>query len=516
MIELLTIAAVLPPLLAAAFIGAGVVSGQNRGEAGEPQTALAAVGAAGLCLAAMLLLDTIALASGSPGQIDLGTWLSSGAIEVRLSFRLDALGLSAGTLVALICLITLRFSVNYMHREPGFQRFFLGLSLFTTAMLLIVTAGNAVLTFVGWELAGVCSFLLIAYAYDRKQAAINAGRAFITNRIGDAGFIVALFFLLSWLGTTEWPIVAERAPRLSSLDAGLILIGFLAAAFAKSAQVPFSGWIARALEGPTPSSAVFYGSLMVHAGIYLLIRLEPLFRQAPSLMPLVALVGLITALYGWLSGLAQTDVKSSLMFSTTAQVGLMTLACGLGWFDLAAWHLALNAVWRAYQFLHAPALLHLIRGPSRPVPGWLASRGRLYNAAMQRFWLDPFSDWLLVQPTKQIARDIQAFDDQVVNPLIGLPDQTNAVSSLTDWKSRNSTDHGSQTLSQGSGLLGYPMELLASILHWFEEHLVLRGGGEGLMAALHHLGGYVQRAEDLLSRPRYLLTLILITFVIIL
>ena len=514
MIALLAAAVPLPPLLAVLWIGVGVVLGVNRGEAGEPQTARVAVGAATLSLLSVLALDAIAVVSAIPGQVRLGTWLSSGTIEVALAFTLDPFGLAMATLVTLICLVTLRFSVGYMHRERGFQRFFLGLSLFTGGMLLIVTAGNAVLTFVGWELAGISSYLLIAYAYDRPQATENATRAFVTNRIGDGGFLLAIFLCFSWIGSTEWPALAAGTAGLDRLRAGLILLGFTLAALAKSAQVPFAPWIARALEGPTPSSAVFYGSLMVHAGVYLLIRLAPLFQQAPSLMLLLAAVGTLTVLYGWLSGLTQADVKSSLMFSATAQVGLMVLWCGLGWFELAAWHLGLHAWWRAYQFLHAPALMHAVSRPARPAPAWLARQRRLYTAALQRFWLDPIADWLLVRPTSQLARDVQAFDDEVVDRLVGLP-SVGAVASTAD------SEQGQKGLTDergtaGRGILGSTMEWLANLLHWFEERLVLKGGGEGLLAGLRQLGGYLQQIEELLSMPRYLILLIVATFVVIL
>jgi len=515
MIALLATLAVLPYFLAAAWIGIGVLVGRNTGEAGEPGTVHIAQSASVLALLAVSLLDLTAIFSRAPEQIRLGTWLASGEIEAAISFTLDPFGLSLATLVALICLLVTQFSINYLHREPGFQRFFMILCLFSGAMLLIVTAGNALLAFVGWELAGVSSYLLIAYSWERNRAAENATRAFVTNRIGDAGFLLAIFLCLSWIGSLEWPDVAAGAARLERLNAGLILLAFLAPALAKSGQIPFSGWIARALEGPTPSSAVFYGSLMVHAGVYLLIRLEPLFQQAPSLLPLVALLGLATALYGWLSGLTQTDVKSSLMFATTTQVGLMFLECGLGWFDLAAWHLVLHAIWRAYQFLHAPALMHLTNRPARPVPSWLRKRTRLFTAALQRFWLDPASDWLLVCPTERLARDIQAFDDEVLNRLVGLPDQESALSSLVEWEERKGGEPATIT-AHARGLLGSVLAWLANLLYWFEERMVLQGGGEGLHKGLQFLGSYLLQIEELLSRPRYLLLLIMATLVVIL
>ena len=159
----------LLPLLAATAIGIGYITGLNRGEAGERQTRRIAVGAGLLSLLLVLLIDGYALLEGAPEQLGFGTWLHSGEYTIRLSFTLDALGLSMTTLVALLSVLTLRFSVNYMHREAGYQRFFMTLSLFMAAMLLIVMAGNALLAFVGWELAGVSSYLLINYAFDRTK-----------------------------------------------------------------------------------------------------------------------------------------------------------------------------------------------------------------------------------------------------------------------------------------------------------------------------------------------------------
>lgn len=508
----------LLPLVAATWIGIGYLVGLNRGEAGEKQTARVAVAAAGVSLLLILATDIAAVINGVPGQLRFGRWLVSGEYQVWISFTLDALGLAMTTLVAFISFLTIRFSVNYIHREAGFQRFFMILCLFTSAMLLIMMAGNALLVFVGWELAGVSSYLLIGYALNRTTAAENANRAFVTNRIGDAGFIMALFLSFTWTGGVEWPDILIGGFGLSSLSAGLLAAGFLLAALAKSAQVPFAPWISRALEGPTPSSAIFYGSLMVHAGVYLLIRLEPLVAQVPALMLLLFFIGLLTVLYGYFCGLVQTDIKSSLMFSTTAQVGLMFMACGLGWFTLAAWHLALHAMFRAYQFLHAPALLQLVSRPARQVPAWIQRWQWLYNASLQRFWLDNLADWLLVRPTRSLGREVQHFDEQVVNRLVGLPGSAGAIFSLAQWEDRKlgvaklSEEGG---IGRGRGVLGRLMESLAAALQWFEEHLILKSGGEGLLKIIQHLGSYLQQVEVLLSQPRYLWLLIMATFVVI-
>lgn len=507
----------LLPILAAALIGVTYVFAGNRGEVGEKLTSRIALGAAALTLLLQLAIDIQAWMGTIPGQINMGTWLSSGDYRLEISFTLDTLGLVMSTLVALLSLLTIKFSINYMHREAGFQRFFMILSLFMGAMLLIVMGGSVAMVFIGWELAGVSSFLLIGYSLDRDNATSNANRAFITNRIGDAGFILGIFLTFTWLGDIDWASIAAGAEKLETLSAGVLAAGFLLAALVKSAQVPFSPWIARALEGPTPSSAIFYGSLMVHAGVYLLIRLEPVFQQAPAVMVLLAVFGAVTALYGWLVGMVQTDVKSSLMFSTTAQVGLMFFECGLGLFELAAWHMSLHAIWRAYQFLHAPALMHMVNGSARPAPRWLTRSRRLYTAALQRFWLDQLAEWLLIRPTRNLSRDTRNFDEQVVSRVVGLPGQVNAISSLAQWEQRKQGYISVEgEIGRGRGALGRLMEWLASLLNWFEERLVLQTGGGGLGNLIRTLGGYVKQIEELLAQPRYLLLLIMATFVVIL
>ena len=506
----------LLPLLAAGWIGLCMVVGWHAGEQGERSVARVALAALLVSFLLLLLLDISALVHALPGQLVFGSWLASGDYRVLLSFTLDAFGLSMATLVALICLVTLGFSFNYMHREAGFQRFFMILSLFSGAMLLLVMAGNAVLAFIGWELAGVSSYLLIGYAFERKTAVVNATRAFVTNRIGDTGFMLGIALCFLWLGGVEWPQIAIFSAEVEPFSRGLIALGFLLAALAKSAQFPFSPWLSRALEGPTPSSAVFYGSLMVHAGVYLVIRLEPLLSQVPALLVLIGLLGLLTAVYAWLVGLVQTDIKSSLIFSTNAQVGLMFLECGLGWFELAAWHLGLHAVWRSYQFLHAPAVLQLVSGAARDAPAWLRNKPRLHTAVLQRFWLDSIADWLLLRPTQSLAQDLQDFDQRVVTRMVGLPDQAGSLNSLARWEVQQQGRSDPDTaVGHGRGMAGRLMEWLASLLYWFEEHLVLQGAGEGLRRAIDLIGGYLKRAEELLSQPRYLLLLIMATFAVI-
>ncbi len=495
----------LLPLLVAVAIALLHLAGRARGEAGEPLTARLTLGASLLGLLVLLLLDGFALVLGTPGQVRVATWFASGNLEVPLSFTLDGLALGFGTLVACIALVTLKFSVQYMHREVGFHRFFIGMNLFVAGMLFIILAGNAVLAFVGWELAGVSSWMLIGYACERETATVNAQRAFLTNRVGDAGFLLGMALAYLWLGSLDWADIAMGAEHLPTLYISLLSLGFLTAALAKSAQVPFSPWIARALEGPTPSSAIFYGAVMVHAGVYLVIRLEPVLSEAPGVMSLLALLGLATALYGGIVGYVQTDVKSALLFATLTQVGLMFLACGLGFFQVAAWHMALHTIWRAWQFLAAPSYMHLLDRATPAAPAWLRRSPRLYTAALQRFWLETLADRLLTRPTQALARDMRAVDDNVVHHIMGMSQAQRAAALLEE-----------EAVVKGRGLAGGLLMWLARQLDHFEQHLVLRGIGGRLGAGMQRLGHWLTWVESLFEQPRYLLLIVMVTMVVIL
>jgi len=502
----------LLPLLAAAGIAVHVLHGPAGAHSDdrEPPTARLAEGAAWGALLLLLGLGGLALVAGLPGHFVVGEWFASGDFRVTFSFMLDGLALGFATLVCLIGIVTLRFSRQYLHREAGFHRFFLCLSLFLAGMLLIILSGNAVLTFVGWELCGVSSFLLIGYAYERPVATANALYAFVTNRIGDAGFILGIALAAWWLGTVEWSGLADWAAdpaRFDKVLARLLLFGFLLAAAIKSAQVPFAVWIARALEGPTPSSAIFYGALMVHAGVYLVIRLAPVLVQVPDIMVYLALIGAITALYGWFGGLVQTDVKSALIFATTTQVGLMFLACGLGWFELAAWHLVLHAAWRAWQFLLAPSYLHLAQGPAAAAPRWLRDRQWLYTAALRRFWLDPVARSVVIRPSFAAAQDARDFDDNLLANLVGMP---------AHQRAGRSDEREGDAVIRAHGLPGKGLLWLADACARLETYLVLQRAEGPVMRALRRAGSYLQVVEAMLAHPRYLVLIVAITFMVIL
>jgi formate hydrogenlyase subunit 3/multisubunit Na+/H+ antiporter MnhD subunit len=494
----------LLPLLAAVVIGVGALAGWPRGDAGEPVVARVAVGAMAGALLLLGVLQLYALVSGEPpGHVTLTPWLGrawidEGRYHVPLSLTLDRLGLAMATLAALCTLLTTRFSVAYLHREAGFARFFAILSLFNGGVLLVLLSGNAVLAFCGWELVGLTSYLLIGYATERPTATANAARVFVTNRFGDAGFIMGIMSAMVWLHSVEWPTILAVTPQLDPLPVRLLAGGFLLAALVKSAQFPFAAWLGRALEGPTPSSAIFYGALMVHVGLFLMLRLEPLLLQTPMLLGLLFLAGLGTVIYGVIVGFVQTDVKSALIFSTQTQVGVLFMACGLGAFDLAAWHLALHTVWRTYQFLNAPSYMHQVPFPPPPAWGWLRSRRWLFTAALQRFWLDPVADAWITRPTRLLAQDLQSFDDRLVNRLLGF----SSISTVLP-------------ASHERGVLGRLLERVANWCHWFESRFVL-SSGDGILHLFRALSGSLLLIDRLLGEPRYLVLMIVLTFLVIL
>ncbi|MBF0628915.1 MAG: hypothetical protein HQL91_11925 [Magnetococcales bacterium] len=509
----------LLPWVAALWIGVGMLRpGGRGGEAGERGTARAALWAVGIALLGLLWLDGRAWWQGVPGPLVFGNWLASGTVRVSLSLLLDRPALVMATVVALACLVTLRFSVDYMHREPGFHRFFAVLCLFAGGMLWIALAGNALLTFVGWEVAGLSSYLLISYARERATAAENATRAFVTNRFGDAGLLFGIAMAFGAAGTIEWPAVFEASHRASSPPVPIVLAGFLLAALAKSAQIPFFPWIARALEGPTPSSAIFYGALMAHAGAFLVIRLEPLLWHSPFLMGVLLVIGLLTALLASAIGRVQSDVKSALIFSTQAQLGLIFFECGAGLFDFALFHLVAHTLWRLHQFLLAPSYLQLggLRG-ARPVPGWLARSRTLYDLLLHRGWFDALTDALITRPTLALAKDARIFEEVVVNRMAGRTLRETLLASRAEWDDPDALVQDSGGIvTEGRGLFGRLLEGVAKVLFWFEESLVLNSSGDGLLKAVAFLGDYLTRIEASLGQPRYLVLLIALTFLVIL
>ncbi|MFN2448093.1 MAG: NADH-quinone oxidoreductase subunit L [Vicinamibacterales bacterium] len=347
------------PLLAALANGLNGLVGERYPRAVQVRVASGAILLSFLGASWVLLQVVLQPAAR---EVVIGRWLTSGDLAVNFAFLIDPLSAVMMLVTTSISFLIAVFSIDYMHNERGFSRFFSVLPLFVAAMLVLVMGANYVLLFLGWEAVGVCSYLLISFYQDRAAAAQAGTKAFVMNRIGDAGFLLGIFLLFSNLGTTDYQSVFARVPDLETSTATAIGLCLLLGAVGKSAQLPLATWLPRAMEGPTPSSALIHAATMVTAGVYMISRSQVLYDHAPDALLVVALVGAATAVYGGVVGLVQTDIKSVLAYSTTTQLGLMFLACGLGAYAVAIFHLAAHAFFKTYLFLTAPSILHHLHG----------------------------------------------------------------------------------------------------------------------------------------------------------
>jgi NADH:ubiquinone oxidoreductase subunit 5 (subunit L)/multisubunit Na+/H+ antiporter MnhA subunit len=520
------LAALIPlmPLVAALIIGMGNLFGALKGEASESFTSLTATWAISMsCLLALALMGADVLQKNN-GTFTVGLWMDSENLNIVMNFITIGFGVKLAALFAILLMIITRFSINYMHREAGFHRFFFILSLFSSAIFSIVLSGNALGTFVGWEIAGLCSYLLIAYAYDRPVAVTNATRVFITNRIGDAAFVLGIGLSYAWVDSVNWLDLKAAVGELSKGENTAIALCFTIAALTKSAQLPFSPWLARAMEGPTPSSAAFYGAVIIHSGVFLVILLEPLVSHSILVRVVLIFSGSITAIYSYVVGLSQTDIKSSQLFATSGQLGLMFLECGLDYWELASWHLCAHAIVRCYLVLTAPSFIYNVKDiPIKPVSPLLANNRWLFAASLQRFWVEPISDWALVKPVRRLAHDLSHFDDSIVDRLMGIPAPAiNLTSTLAQLEERrlaakldNNLGYRNSSFIKDTGVLGTIAGWIAGMAHWFEERLILQGVGIGSLHLGRELGHLANKLETLVLRPRYLVLLVFITLLVV-
>jgi NADH-quinone oxidoreductase subunit L len=300
-------------------------------------------------------------------------WIVAGPFRADVAFRLDALSGIMLLVVTGVGFLIHVYSVGYMHGDPSFARFFAYLNLFMAAMLILVLADNLLLLFVGWEGVGLCSYLLIGFWWDKVENAVAGKKAFIVNRIGDAGFLLGLFLLVWTLGSAGvWTLeVTAIEAHLDVLrDATLggvsvpLLIGLLlfVGATGKSAQIPLYVWLPDAMAGPTPVSALIHAATMVTAGVYMVARLHAVYALAPVALAVIAVVGTLTALLAATIALAQTDIKKVLAYSTVSQLGYMFLGLGVGAPAAAVFHLVTHAFFKALLFLGAGSVIHGMSG----------------------------------------------------------------------------------------------------------------------------------------------------------
>jgi NADH-quinone oxidoreductase subunit L len=314
-------------------------------------------------------------------------WIRVGAVRVPLALLIDRLALVMMLVVTGVGALIHIYSLGYMAHDPERIRYFSYLNLFTFFMLLLVTAGSLPLMFVGWEGVGLCSYLLIGFWY-KKQSASDAGKkAFIVNRIGDAGLILGTIVAFYMLGTFDLRELADAAgaaaPEAWGVWGPLTAVSLLlfVGACGKSAQVPLHVWLPDAMEGPTPVSALIHAATMVTAGVYLVARLSPLFVKSAIAMTTVATVGTTTAVLGATVALVQTDIKKVLAYSTVSQLGYMFLACGVGAFGVGVFHLYTHAFFKALLFLGAGSVIHALGGEQD-----LRQMGGLRSKIPWTFW----------------------------------------------------------------------------------------------------------------------------------
>jgi len=288
-------------------------------------------------------------------------WLRVGGLDVDVSFLADPLSITMVLFVTGVGTLIHLYSIGYMHGDPRYDRFFLYLNLFAFSMLVLVLGDNLLLTFLGWEGVGVCSYLLISFWFERDTAATAGKKAFITNRVGDWGFMVAMFLTFFALGTLTYSGdegILQRAPDLPESTAlGIALLLFVGAA-GKSAQLPLYVWLPDAMEGPTPVSALIHAATMVTAGVYLMVRVHPILEQADTALHVIAVVGAATAFFAATCAVAQRDIKRVLAYSTISQLGYMFLAVGVGAYVAAIFHMVTHAFFKALLFLGAGSVIH--------------------------------------------------------------------------------------------------------------------------------------------------------------
>jgi NADH-quinone oxidoreductase subunit L len=297
-------------------------------------------------------------------HVHLFTWASVGHLHIGADLRWDPLSAVMATMVTGVGFLIHVYSIGYMHDDPRYPRFFAYLNLFVFSMLLLVLADNLVMLYAGWELVGLCSYLLIGFWFERPAAATAAKKAFITTRIGDTGMMIGLFLIFGAVHSLSIPEVNRAAAEggITKTTATAAALLLFAGAVGKSAQLPLYVWLPDAMEGPTPVSALIHAATMVTAGVYLVVRMNPLFELAEVAATVVAVIGAATALYAAILAMAEDDIKRVLAYSTISQLGFMFLGAGVGANGAAMFHLVTHAFFKALLFLAAGSVMHALGG----------------------------------------------------------------------------------------------------------------------------------------------------------
>lgn len=382
-----------------------------------------------LGLVASLVILALMLATGDRlVPIRVGEWVHIPGYHFQIKFEFDRLSVPFVILTFLLCGTIAAFANRYLHRERGFHRFFVAFALFTLGMVLTSLAGSIETLFAGWELVGLSSALLVAFFHDRPAPVRNGLHVWTVYRVSDAALLIGSILLHHWAHGGDFQVLLGLSDTVSWPQGALphdmtpdkiVIVGllFILAAAGKSALAPFCNWLPRAMEGPTPSSAIFYGALSVHLGAFLLLRLSPIISASLTLQVVLVVLGLVTALYAALAGRVQTDIKCALSYASLTQVGIIVAEIGFGLRYIALIHLLGHACFRTLQFLRAPSILRDVRAMEdalgRRLPGltdliWASvspqTRAWFYRLALERGYMDAFLIDYLVRPVLGVFR----------------------------------------------------------------------------------------------------------------
>ncbi|MDG4867908.1 NADH-quinone oxidoreductase subunit L [Guyparkeria sp. 1SP6A2] len=361
--EKIYLAVVLAPLIASIIAG---LFGRQIGRAGAHWVTIIGVA---ISLAASVYAFSMHVFGGLPTfDGTVYTWMASDLFEFNIGFLVDNLTAMMMVVVTAVSLMVHIYTIGYMKDDPGYQRFFSYISLFTFSMLMLVMANNLLQLFFGWEAVGLVSYLLIGFWYKRESAIFANLKAFIVNRVGDFGFLLGIAAILMYADTLHYATLFERLPELVDMKVEylpgvewsvvtVIAILLFIGAMGKSAQVPLHVWLPDSMEGPTPISALIHAATMVTAGIFMVARFSPLFELSDAALSLILVIGAITALFMGLLGIVQNDIKRVIAYSTLSQLGYMTVALGASAYGPALFHLMTHAFFKALLFLAAGSVI---------------------------------------------------------------------------------------------------------------------------------------------------------------
>lgn len=359
------LAVVLAPLLGAILAG---LFGRRIGRAGAHTVTIAGVALS--CALSMYVLWQLVGQGAAPFNQNIYTWFEVGAYQAHVGFMVDKLTAMMMVVVTFVSLLVHVYTIGYMEEDPGYQRFFSYISLFTFSMLMLVMSNNFLQLFFGWEAVGLVSYLLIGFWFKRPTAIFANLKAFLVNRVGDFGFLLGIAGVLFWFGSLDYATVFANAP--STIGGGqtfefwpghawsvatVICVLLFIGAMGKSAQVPLHVWLPDSMEGPTPISALIHAATMVTAGIFMVARMSPLFELSQAALMFVLFIGATTAFWTGLIGIVQNDIKRVVAYSTLSQLGYMTVALGVSAYSAGVYHLMTHAFFKALLFLGAGSVI---------------------------------------------------------------------------------------------------------------------------------------------------------------